>query len=314
MKAAAGRRGFRLQVHWAEMAGVFNIQDVVNPVSTGGAAIPMIDVVDVGAMFGGGDPPYAALVKAGIGRVVGFEPVPTECLRLNAMARKGERYLPYAIGDGTERTFYLTNKSMTSSLYEPNTRLLKRFQYLEELTQVVETSRVRTHRLDDLAEIAAMDYLKADIQGAELDMLRGAERLIQGTLVVQIEVEFLEMYKGQPLFAEIDTHLRARGFALHSFLDMQGRCFYPILVNNDPNKTWRQHIWCDVLYVRDFMRWSEASTDDLLKIAAILHNCYHSVDLAALALQHYQARTGARVWDDYIRRLMGHVPEPIPLD
>jgi FkbM family methyltransferase len=299
------------------MSRLFSISDVLHAaVSTPlPPSIPMIEIVDVGAMMvGQQEPPYAPLLRNGLGRVVGFEPVAAECERLNAQAKPGERFLPYFIGDGSERTFYLTNYSMTSSLYEPNTALLKRFQNLENLTQVVETSNVQTRRLDDLTELSAMHYLKADIQGAELDMLHGAEQLLAETLVLHIEVEFLEMYKGQPLFGDVDVYLRSRGFSFHGFLGLMGRCYHPVLMNNDPNKGWRQHIWSDVLYVRDFMTWKALTPDQLLQLATILHDCYQSVDLAALALQHYQQKTSEPVWDQYIRRLTGHIPQQVPLD
>ena len=292
------------------MAAVFAITEVVGSL---GVTIPPIEIVDAGAMWGG-EPPYAPLVRSGVGRVVGFEPVQSECDRLNSMNRQGERYLPYFIGDGTERTFYLTNRSMTASLYEPNMPLLRRFQQLDEVTRVVETPRVQTRRLDDIPEIESIDLLKADVQGAELDLLKGAERLLEGVQVIQLEVEFLPMYKGQPLFADIDIHLRARGFVLHSFVDLQGRCFRPVMVNNDPTKTWRQHLYADAVYVRDFMEWKKLSPERLLKTAAILHECFHSVDIAALALQHYQDRTGVRIWDRYITRLTGSLMPQTPLE
>lgn len=292
------------------MAAVFGIIDILAPL---GVTMPMIDIVDAGAMWGG-DPPYAPMIRAGFGRVVGFEPVQSECDKLNSMNRKGERYLPYFIGDGTERTFYLTSRTMTASLYEPNMPLLRRFQQLDEVTRVVETTQVQTKRLDDVPEIEAINLLKADVQGAELDLLKGADRLLKDVLVTQLEVEFLPMYKGQPLFADIDIHLRSRGFVLHSFVDLQGRCFRPIMLNNDPTKTWRQHLYADAVYVRDFMEWKGLSPEQLLKTAAILHECFHSVDIAALALQHYQQRTGVPIWDTYIRRLTGSLQPMTPLE
>jgi hypothetical protein len=36
------------------------------------------------------------------------------------------------------------------------------------------------------------------------------------------------------------------------------------------------------------------------QLALILHEVYQSWDLAALALQHYDARTGKRLWHDYL--------------
>ena len=38
------------------------------------------------------------------------------------------------------------------------------------------------------------------------------EKLLATTLVVYTEVEFVEMYAGQPLFAEVDTFLQPHGF------------------------------------------------------------------------------------------------------
>src|SRR5271170_3308077 len=90
---------------------------------------PTINIVDVGAMFIKEDPaPFAKLVEAGIAKIVGFEPVQVECDKLNATAAHGCRYLPYAVGDGRVRTFHICNSPMTSSLYEPNTPLLEKFQ------------------------------------------------------------------------------------------------------------------------------------------------------------------------------------------
>src|SRR5258705_3159314 len=71
---------------------------------------PAIHVVDVGAMFlGARNLHYGSLVKAGLAKIVGFEPVAAECDKLNAMAGAGCIYLPYAIGDGSKGTFRICN-------------------------------------------------------------------------------------------------------------------------------------------------------------------------------------------------------------
>lgn len=280
-----------------------------------GRALPPIHIVDVGAMWlEGHPPPYAPLARSGAARITGFEAVPAECDKLNARAMKNHAFLPYFIGDGTERTFHTCNAPMTSSLYEPNTALLKRFQLLEELTRVVGTERVATRRLDDLPEVERIDYLKIDVQGAELDVLRGSERKLADTLVIHLEVEFVPMYKGQPLFGEVDAHLRARGFEFHSFLGLCGRAFKPLLNGSSRTEPIRQHLWSDVLYVRDFMRLRELSPPRLLRMAAILHEAYSSADLAALCLQHHDDLTGGQLWKYYMQRLVKGTPEAPPLD
>jgi FkbM family methyltransferase len=66
--------------------------------------------------------------------------------------------------------------------------------------------RVPCVRLDEYtADHTAPDLLWMDVQGAELDVLRGAEAVL---------VAFRPVYLGQPLFREIHSYLRGRGFTL----------------------------------------------------------------------------------------------------
>lgn len=279
---------------------MFSILEVV------GRLVSTIDIVDVGAMwFGQHNVPYKGLLKNGLGRVVGFEPVQSECDKLNALGMAGHRYLPYFIGDGTQRTFYLTNQSMTASLYEPNTALLAKFNNIEEVTRTVETCTVSTRRMDDLTELAGIDYLKVDVQGAELDVFKGSTRLLKGTMVIETEVEFGPMYKGQPLFADVDAFLRSQGFAFHTFASTSGVMFKPLAVRGNPNASLRQLLWANAVYVKDYMALSALTPEQLIKYAVILHEVYNSQDLAYVVLVEYDAQTKAGIAANYLNRLSG---------
>src|SRR5262249_12449389 len=189
----------------------------------------------VGAMnLGDGSLSYADLLKATPCDVIGFEPVQAELAKLVRDKKENELYLPYFIGDGAKRTFYECNYAMTSSLFEPNTPLLAKFQSLEEAVRGGKTYPVETTRLDDIPEVKGTDLLKLDIQGGELLALRGGEKMLDDVLAIHAEVEFVELYKGQPLFAEIDSYLRGRNFQLHKMSSM-GRAFKPLVVHNNPN-------------------------------------------------------------------------------
>merc|ERR1740129_2744035 len=115
---------------------------------------------------------------------------------------------------------------MTSSMLEPNAPLLQRYVQLGEVCQVVQRSEMQTRRLDDLVpELPGngADFLKLDVQGYEHSVLQGAERMLRNVLVVHTEVEFVEMYEKQALFAEVDQFLRRSGFVFHRFASIQGR-------------------------------------------------------------------------------------------
>jgi FkbM family methyltransferase len=261
---------------------------------------PAIRVLDIGAMIGGVDP-YEPLRGAGIAQVVGFEPQAAECEKLNtAHAAKGHRYLPHFIGDGSRRTFHVTRDGYSSSLYEPDLALASKFQQLGELYQVVRTEEVQTTRLDDLRDIRPIDLAKIDTQGGELDVIRGGRETLREALVIHIEVEFVPLYKNQPLFADIDAALRELGFVFHKFHEIHGPPFAPLVVNNQPFRRISQMLWGDAVYVRDFMRFDELPRERLIKLAVIVHAMYGAADLAHLALSHADPALAA----SYLQALM----------
>jgi FkbM family methyltransferase len=273
-----------------------------------GSSYPGLKIIDVGAMnFGaqGDGSEHFDLVRRGLARVVGFEPIHAECEKLNAKAGSHERYLPYALGDGTVRPFHTCTMAMTSSLFRPNTRLLKLFNNLEELVRVVSTEEITTHRLDDIEEVRDADYLKLDVQGAELDVLRGGQKLLERVVAVSTEVEFVPLYEGQPLFADVDTFLREKGFLLHTMTGISGRAFRPLVFKNNVNLPFRQMLWSQALYIRDFSRFEVLNPEQLLRLAVVLHEMFGSIDAASLALLHYDRKAGTDHWERYMRRLTG---------
>jgi FkbM family methyltransferase len=257
-------------------------------------AVPTINVVDVGAMFAGdGSEPYSALRNAGLARVVGFEPVAEECERLNRRFGLPHRYLQYAIGDGTARRLHVCTESMTSSLYEPNTALLSAFDGLEAVVRVVRELPIETHRLDDVPEAAEADYLKIDAQGAALDVLRGAPRLLARALVVHTEVEFAPLYRDQPLFADVDTSLRGSGYGLFTLDEIHSRVYLPLGERDVPSsRRFRQALWTDAVYVRHLFELDRLDARELAKLFVILHVSYGAIDLCARVLEHLDAKSG----------------------
>jgi FkbM family methyltransferase len=102
------------------------------------------------------------------------------------------------------------NKS--SSLLEPGEHL-DVFPWLV-FEQIVE---VPTERLDHVAArlgIKAIDLIHLDVQGAELLVLRGAGRLLEGVRAIWMEVEAIPLYRDQPLKPEVERFMQGHGFAL----------------------------------------------------------------------------------------------------
>jgi FkbM family methyltransferase len=72
--------------------------------------------------------------------------------------------------------------------------------------------------LDMLTEgtaFATPDFVKLDVQGYELEVLKGAERVLNSIQVILMEVNLIEIYKGAPLLHDVSSFMAARGFVFY---------------------------------------------------------------------------------------------------
>ncbi len=69
--------------------------------------------------------------------------------------------------------------------------------------------------------------LKLDVQGYEIEALRGCEEFFPRFATILVEGSFMELYEGQPLADELVSWVRDRGFRLsgvhNPFYDRRGR-------------------------------------------------------------------------------------------
>jgi FkbM family methyltransferase len=275
-----------------------------------------IRCLDIGTLALGDEAdPWLNLARnEGLAEVIGFEPVEEECARLNAAQESHQgviRYLPFAIGDGASHSLRVTNIPMSSSLYEPHNETIDLFWNLEELMRVEKKVDVETKRLDDLLPLTgAVDFIKLDIQGSELIALENAKSALTTVGIVQCEVEFVELYQDQPLFADVDKFLRSQGFCFLKFTYLMGRPYKPLFSNDNPNDGISQTLWGDAIYVRDFRQRHLHDSRVLRSAAFVLHQMYGAYDLAHLFIEELDRRAGSHLASDYRSIILGLPSKP----
>jgi FkbM family methyltransferase len=172
-------------------------------------------VVDVGCRWGFEEKWKALGPQV---QLIGFDADAAECQALNEqVGESGARYVAASLGaaPGPARLF-LTREPACSSLYPPDPELIAERPGLE-CTSLASTIEVELTTLDAWAAeagVRSVDVLKLDAQGAELDILRGAEQLLGSVRALEVEVELNPLYRGQPLFGDVDRFLREHGFVL----------------------------------------------------------------------------------------------------
>ncbi len=228
-------------------------------------------------------------------RAIGFEPDVEECERLNSKGDAGPwrelRFIPVALGRAQEtRTLNIYRKRGCSSLLEADAELAARYgrgdYYRLDGTLDVPTTTADAAAAKYGFEDAA--FLKLDVQGAELEILGGSQRLLEDALVaLRVEVSFIPIYRNQPLFADIDSALRSFNFLPMRLLELHpwrhgSKAKLPQLDDGPFPYSEGQLIHGDLVYLRNpecLTDIGQAAVEHLLR-AALLCLTYGLIDHA----------------------------------
>jgi FkbM family methyltransferase len=228
--------------------------------------------------------------------LVMVEPDPEEAERLiQHMTQPEVLVLPVALWrNDAELTLNLNRWPATSSLYPANQSFLDQFPESDRF-QPVRSIPIRAIAVDSLAASGGLpdvDFVKIDVQGAELPILEGGEKTFAAGLIgLEVEVEFAEMYSGQPLFGDVDSFVREKlGLELWDLQTVHWK-YLSGMRSSGPTKG--RLIFGDALYLRPLTNihsWLEALPAQVAKEKAamliIASIAYGYIDYASAALQN----------------------------
>lgn len=177
-----------------------------------------ITLIDVGAA---GDIEPRWMQISHFLKYVGFEP--NSHSRANTINRikKCKEYEIHPIAIWSSKghlPLRLAKKSEVSSYFPANVGFLANFPNASRFSEV-SIENIPCDTLDNV-NISGPTFLKLDIQGGELEAIFGAKFSLDECLGIELEVEFSELYLGQPLFGEVNQHLTKNGFEFYDFINL----------------------------------------------------------------------------------------------
>jgi FkbM family methyltransferase len=147
--------------------------------------------------------------------IFSFEPIQQTFIQLqkNTADLTRIRYFNHAFGDKPEtKTVYVQEESVMNSL-------------VDELQDVSRPSeRVQVKTIDEFGkehQIDAIDLLKTDTEGWELNVIQGASRYLAQKKIkfIYSEVGWLETDKRHTFFSELYSYLIPKGFRMYALYD-----------------------------------------------------------------------------------------------
>ena len=246
---------------------------------------------------------YKLLEYFPLSKIIGFEIEKDACDEMNSKAAKVIKYYPHALGEKNEkRKLYITDHPMCTSLYKPIETLPRLYQNLQFMNLKKETE-IETITLDTFAEqysIEDVDFIKIDVQGAELDIFKGGKKLLKNVLKIVCEVEFIPLYQDQPLFADVTKYLNQNDFMFNKFVGIAGRTLKPTIFNNDLNVP-SQLMWSDAIFIKQIEKIQTLSNEKLLKLS-LLAAVYNSLDLTFFCLSIYDKNNSTTLAKDLMSK------------
>jgi len=148
--------------------------------------------------------------------LVGFDADSAECDRLNKNPPEGfysYKILPYFIGkSGATVKFHIYKAPGESSVFRPNPIFKSRYSSSFSIDRSIDVEPIELYRALAHENVIDVDLIKLDTQGSELHIIQTSPNVFDRTLLVESEVEWVEMYEGQPLVGDFLNHMFALGF------------------------------------------------------------------------------------------------------
>jgi len=176
-----------------------------------------------------------------------------------------ERFIPLSLGEREEDVLVYAasdpHYGVAAAPMDPTfaSRFRQGISYLE-----VEERTMRSVSLDSLVaagQISKPNYMKIDMEGAELKILKGASQALRDTvLAVSVDMSLQAVREGAPSFEEVRAHLVERGF---SMFDMKVEYWTrSILAHHEGPQVWPgrgQAVRCGATFIRDMIHQLEVS-------------------------------------------------------
>ncbi len=275
----------------------------------------LMQIMDVGAACINERPIYLPLLDEGIGHLNAFEGDTRQTAKIKETYGDKARVFTDFLADGLIHTLHMTHAdSGMTSLLKPKAAALNFFNQFEHFGKVERTAKVQTTRLDDVADVPAIDFLKMDVRGSELAVLVHGKTKLTQCVAIQLQVPFICLYENQPTFGEVDVWMRANGYVPHCFVDVKRWSIAPTIRNDSVKTPFNQLLESDIVYIKDPLSLQLLSNTQLINLALIAHYSLASFDLCVFVLLELIARKHlhAAAHAQYLELLAGGHPVAQP--
>lgn len=174
-------------------------------------------------------------------QIIAFEPIVSLCEEMKILFNDNfnVKIENVGIADINGELIFYVNKSIDTSSFLPSQKTgLNSDDQVKNVAQIKVPVKTITESYNE-EKIEQIHILKLDIQGSELNALKGAVKLLTEKKIdcIYTEAYFIKQYVDQPLFGDIILYLSNYGYQLQDI-------YNPIYGKG-------KLAWCDAVFIRD---------------------------------------------------------------
>lgn len=147
-------------------------------------------------------------------KIYSFDPLKSSKDKYNEILKPEDGFFFFNSAIGNKNGFKQINiskNSDSSSILNITNKQIKTFKNTEKIKE--EKIKIqKLHYLINKKKLITPCLMKIDVQGYELEVLKGSEKLLQNFDYLYIECSSIEFYKDQPFFKDIRKWLKKRNF------------------------------------------------------------------------------------------------------
>ena len=151
-------------------------------------------------------------------KIYSFEPQ-IKYLNLQKIILGGKKikYFNFGLGNVKKKTnFFITNREDSSSFLKPIKIKVDKYK----TKKIVKMSIKKLDKIIKKSEIKRPAIMKLDVQGYELEVLKGSKKLLKKIDFVITEISFKQVYKNQPTRKRLSKFLNKNNFKSKKILNI----------------------------------------------------------------------------------------------
>lgn len=185
-----------------------------------------LKIIDCGAYYGSFTKQFIQIFPDS--ECICFEPSQKAYTNLENEFKNNKNIHTFNIGLADEiglKSIYINQSEKTNSLLQihPNVPQCQKDALKNKSIEKVEFNKLdnflnQEKSLDQI--FSEIDLIKIDVQGAELELLKGSIKTITKSKYILIEIHFIKSYSSSPLFFDIVEFLESYNFKFQRFYEL----------------------------------------------------------------------------------------------